>query len=435
MSTRVSPLERVRADIDDLFASERELGEVLEEVARLGVRLLMQTAIEAEVTEFLGRERYAHGERARAGSRNGHCPTTVKTTTGPVTIDRPKLRGTDEVFASRLLGVGVCRTNALESLVIAGFVRGLSVRDVEATLADALGPEASLSKSTVSRVCEAIKDEFDAWKQRDLGDVSLEYLYLDGRHFRYHDGARAEPVLAAWGMTTEGRPVLVGLEPGASESTDAWQGFLDNLVGRGLRPPLLVISDGAPGLIAAVELVFPHSLRQRCVIHRARNVLAKVPVEHQAEVKKAYWALFDDTGEAPGDASIAVVRARAQRFDATYRKRFPAAVDCLMADFASLTTYLRFPAGHHGRIRHSNFIERTFGETRRRVKVIGRLPGERTCLGLVWAVLDRASRGWRGVVMTPAAVRQLQELRAQLFGPTTAEEVITTVDEAVIPAA
>jgi transposase-like protein len=292
VSTRVSPLERLRADIDDLFASERELGEVLEEVARLGVRLLMQTAIEAEVTEFLGRERYAHGARGRVGSRNGHCPTTVKTTTGPVTIDRPKLRGTDEVFASRLLGVGVCRTNALESLVIAGYVRGLSVRDVEATLADALGPEASLSKSTVSRVCEAIKDEFDTWKRRSLADVALEYLYLDGSHFRYHDGARAEPVLAAWGMTTEGRPVLVGLEPGASEPTDAWQGFLDNLVGRGLRAPLLVISDGAPGLIAGVELVFPHSLRQRCVIHRARNVLAKVPVEHQAEVKKAYWALF-----------------------------------------------------------------------------------------------------------------------------------------------
>ena len=154
-----------------------------------------------------------------------------------------------------------------------------------------------------------------------------------------------------------------------------------------------------------------------------------------AEVKKAYWALFDDTGEAPGDASIAVVRARAQRFDATYRKRFPAAVDCLMGDFASLTTYLRFPAGHDGRIRHSNFHRRTFGETRRRVKVIGRLLGERTCPGLVWAVLDRASRGWRGVVMTPAAVRQLQGLRAQLFGPTTAEEVITAVEDAVTPAA
>ena len=118
------------------------------------------------------------------------------------------------------------------------------------------------------------------------------------------------------------------------------------------------------------------------MIHRARNVLAKVPAEHQAEVKAAFWAIFDDTGAETGEDAIAVVRGRADRFTAAYAKRFPAAVDCLMTDFASLTTYLRFPAGHHRRIRHSNFIERTFGETRRRVKVIGRLPGERTCLGL-----------------------------------------------------
>jgi len=247
MSTRVSPIERIRAEIDDLFGSERELGEVLEEVARLGVRLLMQSAIEAEVTEFLGRERYSHGERLRSGSRNGHCPTTIKTTTGPVTIDRPKLRGTDEAFASRLLGVGVCRTNALESLVIAGFVRGLSVRDVEASLADALGPQAALSTSTVARVCEASKEEFDTLKARDLSEVSLEYLFVDGSHFRMHEGARAEPVLVAWGITTEGRPVLVGLDSGASESIDAGKGFLEHMVARGLRPPLLVVFDGAPG--------------------------------------------------------------------------------------------------------------------------------------------------------------------------------------------
>ena len=90
---------------------------------------------------------------------------------------------------------------------------------------------------------------------------------------------------------------------------------------------------------------------------------------------------------------------------------------------ASLIAYLRFPVEHHKRIRHSNFIERTFGETRRRVKVIGRLPGERSCLSLVWAVLDRASRGWRGVAMTPATVRQLQELRRQLLHPTADKEV------------
>lgn len=434
MSTRVSPLERIRADIDELFASDRDLAEVLEDVARLGVRLLMQTVVEAEVTEFLGRERYAHGERIREGSRNGHCPTTIKTTAGPITIERPKLRGTDEAFASRLLGVGVTRTNALESLVIAGFVRGLSVRDVEATLAEALGSEAALSKSTVSKVCEAIAEEFEVWKRRRLDDVHLEYLFLDGSHFRYHDGARAEPVLAAWGITTEGRPVLIGLAPGASESTDAWQGFLEGLVDRGLRPPLLVVSDGAPGLIAAVELVLPHSLRQRCAIHRARNILAKVSTHDQAEVKAAYWKIFDDV-DVSGEAAIAGARTRAAEFAKTYEGRYPAAVECLNDDLASLLVYLRFPVAHHRRIRHSNFIERTFGETRRRVKVIGRLPGERSCLSLVWAVLDRASRGWRGVEMTPAAVRQLQELRRQLFEPPIVEEVIEGAEETVTPAA
>ena len=433
MSTRVSPLERVRADIDDLFASERELGEVLEEVARLGVRLLMQTAIEAEVTEFLGRERYAHGERARAGSRNGHCPTTVKTTTGPVTIDRPKLRGTDEVFASRLLGVGVCRTNALESLVIAGFVRGLSVRDVEASLADALGPESTVSKSTVSRICEAIKDEFDTWKTRDLSGIEVDYFFADGIYFRMHPVAPAEPVLVAWGITSAGKPMFLGMEPGSSESHDAWASFFRGLKARGLRDPLLIISDGGKGLIGAAEIVFDRSLRQRCLIHRARNILAKVPVHAQAQVKAEYWKIFDDIDAEPGTAAQAAARNRARAFASKWRQLYPAAVDCLEDDFDHLITYLRFPAEHHARIRHSNFIERTFGETRRRVKVIGRLPGERSCLSLVWAVLDRASRGWRGVNQTIPSIRLLAELRRDLF--TTIPIGDELVAETVSPAA
>ena len=123
MSKRVFPIERVRAAIDQLFASDRELGEVLEEVTCLGAHLLMQTAFAAEVTEFLGRERYVRGERAHEGSRNSHCPTTLETTSGLFRFERPKLRHTDEQFASRLLGVGVCRTNALESLVTARCTR------------------------------------------------------------------------------------------------------------------------------------------------------------------------------------------------------------------------------------------------------------------------------------------------------------------------
>jgi len=425
VSVRVSPTEKIRRQIDALFEEGIDLAEVLEQVARLGARLIMQTAVEAEVEEFLGRARYQRAaglDDARVGSRNGFCPTTVKTTAGPVTIERPKLRGTTEKFASRLFGAGVTRTNALESLVIAGYVRGLSDRDVEATLGDALGAEAALSRSTVSRVCEAIKTEFSTWAERSLADVELDYLFADGSFFKMHDGARAEPVLAAWGITTAGAPVLVGLAPGGSESTDAWADFLTDLTRRGLRPPLLVISDGAPGLLAACEQVFARSLRQRCLIHRARNILAKVPAEAQSEVKAAYWEIFDlsddDLTRHPvGRELVAFAQARIDTFAATFGPRYPAAVKCLLADREQLTSYLRFPSEHHRRIRHSNFIERTFGETRRRVKVIGRLPGETSCLSLVWAVLDRASRGWRGFTMTTDATRHLHDLRRALLEP------------------
>jgi putative transposase len=129
------------------------------------------------VTEFLGRDRYQRtiaAPDAQPGSRNGYQPVTVKTTAGPVSLERPKLRGTATAFASRLFGKHVTKTNALESLVIASFVRGLSVRDVEATLADALGDQAAISKSTVSQVCQAIKTEYDTWARRRLDDVVLE---------------------------------------------------------------------------------------------------------------------------------------------------------------------------------------------------------------------------------------------------------------------
>ncbi len=422
MPHRVSPTERIRGHIDELFAQDKQLPEILEDVARLGAQLLMQAALEAEITEFLGRDRYQRAaacEDARPGSRNGYREVTVKTTAGPVSLSRPKLRGTAGAFASRLFGSHVTKTNALESLVIASFVRGLSVRDVEAALAEALGDQAAISKSTVSAICQQIKDEYEKWARRRLDGITLDYLFLDASFFRMHPGSPAEPVLAAWGITTDGKPAFIGLAPGSGESADAWHDFLTDLKDRGLPSPLLAISDGAPGLISAIEQAFPRALRQRCLIHRARNILAKVPAGMQAEIKDAYWQLFD-TGELktqPGPRLVELVDNRIAEMAAKYSATYPAAMKCLLADREGLTAYLRFPAEHHHRVRHSNFIERTFGETRRRTKVIGRLPGETSCLTLVWAVLDRASRGWRGLTMTSDGLRLLQDLRRSLLGP------------------
>ena len=149
-----------------------------------------------------------------------------------------------------------------------------------------------------------------------------------------HPGSPAEPVLAAWGITTEGKPAFVGLAPGAGESADAWARFpRPTCKDRGLACPLLVVSDGAPGLIAAIEQAFPRALRQRCLIHRCRNVLAKIPAGMQAEVKDAYWAVFDTEdlrrrpargwwrSSMPGSASSPPRYAP-----------YPAAMKCLLTD-------------------------------------------------------------------------------------------------------
>jgi putative transposase len=273
---------RIRAQIDELFAAQQELGQVLEQVARLSVRLVMPAALEAEISEFLGRDR------------------------------------------SRLLGKGVSRTNALEALVISGFVGGLSTRDVEAALGEALGPEAALGKSTVSRICQAIKDEFDAWKPGDLGGIEPEYLFLDGSHVRMHPRASRAGAVRL-GHHHPGQPGAAGAGTRRPRGPRPWAGFPGELVARGLRAPLLVITDGAPGLIGAVEVVFSRSLRQRCLVHRARNLLARVPTHAQDEVKAAFWQIFDDITADPGQLAVDQARRRAEAFADRDGKRYPAA--------------------------------------------------------------------------------------------------------------
>jgi transposase-like protein len=435
VAARVSPTETIRAEIHELFASGGELLSVLEQVARLSVRLTFQSVVEEIVCEELGRDRYQRRrEDSPEGYRNGwQQPRTLKTAAGPVPLQRPKLRHAHAALCDQLFGQGVTRTNALETLVISCWVRGLSDRDVEAMLVEVFGQDATISRTTVSRICQRLRAEFDAWRRRDLSKVKLDYLYVDGSFFKMHPKARAEPVLAAWGIDVDGHAVFLGLGPGATESTDAWRGFLQDLADRGLGAPLLVISDGGKGLCAAIEWGLPNSLHQRCLVHLCRNLIAKVPTHAQDQVKGDDWAIFDQI-EHDGEAAVAEGRRRAKRFIAKWQPLYPSAVGCVADNLDALLIHLRFPSEHRKRIRHSNLIERTFGETRRRVKVIGRLPGEQTCLSLVWAVLDRASKGWRGLTMTPKALRRLQDLRREVLcerpEPPGEEEVAEAVTTA-----
>ncbi len=254
---KVVPSERFRRELDELVAGVDGEADPLERIGRLGARLILQQALEDEVTEFLGRVRY---ERAAdpVSHRNGYEPRRVVTTAGPVELERPRVRDAQKLgFESRILGRHVARTYALESLVISGFLRGLSVRDVEAALAETFD-EPVIGKSTVARVCQDTRERYRRWCARRLDEHDLVYLFLDALYLKLRpDDQPAEGVLVAWGGTLEGTKVLLGLALGSRESHANWLAFGRDLTGRGMRAPALIVADGAPGLWKAARELWP----------------------------------------------------------------------------------------------------------------------------------------------------------------------------------
>ena len=171
-------------------------------------------------------------------------------------------------------------------------MRGLSMRDVESLCEQAgLG---KLSKSTASRMCEELRERFEQFKRRSLYDVNVLALFLDATFISVRPTGPKEGVLVAWGFTDEGERVLLSVMLGMRESYEDWLALGRDLIARGLGAPMLVVADGAPGLIKAIEQCWPASDRQRCCVHRARNLYAKLPERERERVKRAYWQALDD---------------------------------------------------------------------------------------------------------------------------------------------
>ena len=185
---------------------------------------------------------------------------------------------------------------------------------------------------------------------------------------------------------------------------------LRNLVRRGLRPPVSITSDGAPGLLRAIKEIWPKSLRIRCWVHRMRNVLDKVPDATRAEVKAHLVAVRDAPTYEIGRQTATAVLARFERV-------YPTAMASLRDDLEASLAHLRLPAAHRKYVRTTNLIERSFLEERRRTKIIPRFFDERSCLKLVYATLVRASQRWQRIRVTDAERNQLVRLRQDLGLP------------------
>jgi putative transposase len=266
-------------------------------------------------------------------------------------------------------------------MVIGAFVRGLSMRDIESLCEKAgLG---KLSKSTAQRICTELRERFEQFKRRDLYEVGLAALFLDAVFLSVRPDGPKEGVLVAWGFSEQGERVLLSVMLGMRESHEDWLALGRDLIARGLGAPLMVVADGAPGLIKAVEQCWPASDRQHCAVHRVRNLLAKLPERERERVRQTYWRALDDaTGERDGKQRL---QALVDELDGA---GYTAAATCLADDLDALVVHLRYPTRHRRRWRSTNLLERSLAEVKRRTKVIGRFPGETSCLTLVWAVLD-----------------------------------------------
>jgi transposase-like protein len=295
------------------------------------------------------------------------------------------------------------------------YSRGLSTRDVEDAFRDPYSGEMLLSRTAVSEITDSLWEDYRHFCQRDLSAFEVEYLFMDAVYESLRRvGNVKEALLCAWGICRDGRKVLLHLSLGNEESSAAWREFVRDMQRRGLPIPTMITSDGAPALIAVIEELYPHSLRQRCLMHKTTNILSKVPQAQQQTVKRSVQAIFNAPNRATADLLV-------QDFIAHYGQEFPSATTCLQDDLEACLSFLRCPPLHQceaslwdKRIRTTNLIERAFEEQRRRTKTIPRFWDEKSCLKLVFATLMQTSERWQNVRMSEVEIAMLKQLRRQL---------------------
>ncbi len=371
----------------------------LTEVLRAGARRLLAQAIEAEAEAFLAGmvdRRLADG-RARF-VRHGHGPErTIQTGIGSVAVQRVKVRDRAPAegerrlrFTSRILPRWARRTRSLDALLPVLYLRGVSTGDFQEALAALLGKKApNLSPSVVARLKGDWQGDYERWQQRDLSARRYVYIWADGVYLQARMESQAECMLVIIGATPEGKKELVGFQVGTRESAQSWRELLVGLKARGLAmAPELAVGDGALGFWKALEEAFPSVRHQRCWVHKAANVLNKLPKSLQANARQDLREIWLAPDRATAEAALAT-------FAAKYAPKYDRAVACLVKDREALLTFFDFPAEHWDHLRSSNPIESVFATVRHRtVRTKGALSQETARL-MVFKLVMAAARTWR----------------------------------------
>jgi putative transposase len=389
-----------------------EVDDPLTAVLRNGARRLLAQAVEAEAEAFLAEMR---GLRLPDGRervvRHGHGPERlVQTGIGPVAVRRVKVRdrGAPSTakrirFTSALLPPWARRTRSLDALLPILYLRGVSMGDFQDALTALLGPQApNLSPSAIGRLRDEWQADYERWQRRDLSARQYVYLWADGVYLQARMEPQAECMLVLIGATPEGRKELVGFQVGVRESAQSWRELLVDLKARGLAiAPQLATGDGSLGFWKALEEVFPTTRHQRCWVHKAANVLDKLPKSVQPAVKRDLREIWQAPDRATAEAAV-------ETFAAKYEAKYPKAAACLAKDRDALLTFYDFPAEHWDHLRTSNPIESVFATVRlRTVRTKGALSQDTARL-MVFKLVTAAAKTWRrlnGENQLPKVVR------------------------------
>ena len=375
-------------------ATSRAHEDELTMVIRTGARQLLAQALDAEVTELLATFGEQHDAKGRARVvRNGYQPAReIQTGIGPVTVQVPKIRsrqGHAVQFHSALVPPYVRKSRSLETALPWLYLKGISTGEMQAALDVLVGPEAQgLSASTVARLKQTWRAEYERWRQRRFDQERWVYIWVDG----IYSGLRAEQqrlcALVVIGVNAHGEKHLLALEDGLRESTQSWREVLVDLQARGLTPPKLAIGDGAMGFWAALEELFPTTRQQRCWFHKMGNVLNALPKTVHPKAKQALHAIWQAPTRQEADLAF-------NQFIVTYEPKYPKAIACLLKDHETLLTFFDFPARHWQSLRTTNPIESTFATIRHRTARTKGCVTRDSLLHMMFKLGQCAEKNWR----------------------------------------
>jgi transposase-like protein len=353
-------------------------------------KLVLEGALEGELTEHLG---YEHGDpagRNGGNSRNGTRAKTVLTEIGPVQLQVPRDR--DASFQPTIVPKRQRRLGGVEDLVVSLVAKGLTTGEVAAHLAEIYGTQ--VSRQTISTITDRVLEGLQEWQNRPL-DAVYPVIFIDAIQVKIRDGSVANrPIYVALGVTCDGERDILGLwagEHGNGEGAKYWLHVLTEIKNRGVGDVCIVVCDGLQGLPDAISAVWPKAITQTCIVHLLRNSFRYASRRDWAAIAKDLRPIYTAPTEPAALEALA-------SFAAAWEARYPAIIRLWEQAWAEFVPFLGFDREIRTVIATTNAIESLNARFRRSVKARGHFPNEQAALKHLYLTvvsLDPTGRGRR----------------------------------------